>query len=272
MSTQTTIQKEISLSGVGIHSGKQPHVTLSPAKPDTGILFIRSDQNIQIPATISHVTHTTRATTLTHDGVAIQTPEHLLAAAYGMGIDNLIVTIDTEEVPILDGSAQPFVEAILNAGIQTLNTPRTPITISSPQSIIDKDQTISIIPSDHLQITYILDLSHVFVGIQTVSVIITPDSFQTEIAPARTWGFESEVQALLEQNLAKGGHLENALIIGKESYLNTPRMTHELALHKCLDILGDLALLGLKRPITGHVIGFRSGHFLNTQLANLLLN
>lgn len=266
---QKTIQSPIEIDGIGIHSGKNVHLKLCPAPDNTGIIFVRTDQtNKTIHVTPKNISNTNRATVLTENNITIATPEHLLAACYGCQIDNLIIEIDNEEIPILDGSALEF------ATLLTSNTPliqssqTTSLIITSPLKIEDNDSYIEVIPSETTQFSYTLNYPNHFIGSQEFSSNLTPELFINNIAPARTYGFLDEIQTLLDKNLAKGGSLDNAIVIGETDYLTPLRFPNELARHKLLDMIGDISIFG--RPIQGHFIGHKSGHKLNTQLVKKL--
>ncbi|MFT5171829.1 MAG: UDP-3-O-acyl N-acetylglucosamine deacetylase [Candidatus Marinamargulisbacteria bacterium] len=260
-----TLDSPAHFRGVGIHSGKTVSVTCHPASENTGIQFRRTDLDGAIVKVCPrNISATKRATHLTENNVTIKTPEHLLAACAGLGISNALIDLDGEEIPILDGSARPFSNAFLASGIKSQPGTLEPIKIHTPITVSNGPATIMILPSDEAKISYVLDLSPSFVGTQVFTSPISTDDFLSEIASARTFGFESEVKALLEKGLALGGSLDNALIIGETEYLSDLRFKDELVRHKILDMFGDLWILN--RPIIGHIIGVKSGHFLNTKL------
>ena len=266
---QQTIQSSITLEGIGIHSGKKVHIRLCPAKENTGIRFIRTDQNNSpIHVTPKNITHANRATFLSENNISIATPEHLLAACYGCEIDNLIIEIDNEEVPILDGSSLEFSKLLTQTPPVKQTEHIKPLLITTEIKIESNDSYIKVSPSDTTTFSYSLDYPNHFIGSQEFSSPLTPKAFINDIAPARTYGFLNEIQSLLDKNLAQGGSFENAIVIGESDYLTPLRFPNELARHKLLDMIGDISIFG--RPIQGHFSGYKSGHNLNTQLVKKL--
>ena len=239
-------------------------MTLSPAGADTGILF-RAPDGTLIPATPDHVVDTRSATTVGAFGVKVRTIEHLMAAVSALGIDNLLVEIDAEEIPAADGSAKPFVELLYAAGRVSLPRPRQPLAITEPIRVGDESRWLQILPSDSLRISYTLDNRHPVIGLQVASLAVTEASFVEEVAAARTYGFLKDVPMMRQNGLARGGSLDNAIVVGKRIVLNDSlRFADEFVRHKILDLVGDLAILG--RPVLGHVIARNAGHTLNHQL------
>jgi UDP-3-O-[3-hydroxymyristoyl] N-acetylglucosamine deacetylase len=262
---QKTLKSEISFQGIGIHSGQKAHLTLKPAKIDQGIVFVRKDKhNASIKLEPNNFVLTKRASTLQVGNLKISTPEHLLAAAYALGISNLIVEIDTEEIPILDGSSKDFVKYFKKAGIITLAKETKICDITQEICVTDGEASIKVKPDKCFRITYILDYAHKFIGLQTLSLVINEKNFVEEIALARTYGFEAEYEELLKRGLAKGGSLKNAILIGEKGYLSELRCSDELIKHKILDLVGDLAVLN--KRIKGHFVACKSGHCLNREL------
>ena len=252
----------MTLSGVGIHSGKSVRVTLMPAPPNSGIVFKREDRDGAIVRVRPETLVTAqRATMLCEHSVTIRTPEHILSACAGLHITNLIIAISDEEVPIMDGSSSPFVEAMQSVGITPQSELRAIVNLLAPLWIREGDAQLIITPANSPRWTYALDLSHTWVGTQIVSISNDISEYVQEIAPARTYGFMHEVQALIDRGLALGGSLDNALVIGEQGYLNPPRFPDELARHKLLDLVGDLSILGAQ--LNAHVIGIKSGHALH---------
>jgi UDP-3-O-[3-hydroxymyristoyl] N-acetylglucosamine deacetylase len=261
---QQTIRRSVALEGIGLHSGKPVRVTLSPAPPDSGIVFRIGHDGQPIPAAPESVVDSHYATTIGRNGCRIQTVEHLMAAAAGLGIDNLTVEVEGTEVPAMDGSAKPFV-ALLNAAGRTAQMARRrPITIRQPIHVGEGNRWIEIVPAAELRISYTLDNDHPAIGTQVLSCVPTEESFVNEFAPARTYGFLKDLGAMRKHGLALGGSLENAIVVGKRGTLNGLRYRDEFVRHKVLDLIGDLALLG--RPIVGHVIARNAGHGLNFEL------
>ncbi len=259
---QQTLSTEIRLEGIGMHSGKSASITLTPAPENTGLRFSRSDLNhIEIPVSPTSLVSAQRATHLQCGTAKVETPEHLLSACWGLNITNLIMTLDSEEVPILDGSAKGFVDAMLQAGITPQSTPIPTQTITEPMWFTEGQHHLLILPSKTRQWTYCLDYPQAFIGQQRVTLTHNPDTYITDVAPARTYGFKHEVDALRARGLALGGSLDNALVIDENGYLNPPRFPDEMARHKLLDLIGDFACLGVH--LKAHIIGIKSGHSLH---------
>ena len=269
MDAQRTLRRQISCAGIGLHSGNKVTLTLKPAPPDTGVVFRRTDLGLEIPATVKHLAAFQYATVLGRDGATVDTVEHLLAALVSVGIDNIVVELNHNEVPIMDGSAAPFLYLIQEAGIRRLSAPRRYLKILRPVQIANGDKRIAIYPSDHFKVTYTISFDHPMLRHQSRTERITEYSFAESIAPARTFGFLKEVESLRQNGLALGGSLENAIVIGDAGVLNALRFEDEFVRHKILDAIGDLALVG--HPIIGHVVAHRAGHALHTALAARLL-
>jgi UDP-3-O-[3-hydroxymyristoyl] N-acetylglucosamine deacetylase len=269
MDAQRTLRRQISCAGIGLHSGNKVTLTLKPAPPDTGIIFRRTDVGIEIPATVKHVAAVHYATVLGKDGATVETVEHLLAALVSVGIDNVIVELTHNEVPIMDGSAAPFLFLVQEAGVKRLAAPRRYLKILRPVQLANSDKRIAIYPSDHFKVSYTISFDHPVLRHQSRTERITEQSFAESIAPARTFGFLKDVEALRQNGLALGGSLENAIVIGDAGVLNALRFEDEFVRHKILDVVGDLALVG--HPIIGHVVVHRGGHALHTALASQLL-
>ena len=264
---QTSLKSACYFEGIGIHSGKQVLLKCLPAEPNTGIVFIRTDlRNQSILVSPEHVVPSSRYTSLREGSIEIRTPEHVLAACSGLGISNLRIEINAEEVPILDGSALLFVTEFQRVGLQTFSEVLSPLVITTPIVVQSGDASVIALPSDRPQFSYVLSYPQSFIGSQIVTTYL--ENFAHDIAPARTYGFYAEVQALLARGLAQGGGIENAVIIGEDGYLSELRFPDELARHKLLDLMGDLWILG--RPIVGHVIGVKSGHALNATMVQQL--
>lgn len=261
---QQTIRRSVTIEGIGLHSGKPARITLSPAPPDSGVVFSVGHDGPPVPAAPESVVDSHYATTIGRNGSRIQTVEHLLAATAGLGIDNLAVQVDGTEVPAVDGSAKPFV-GLLHAAGRTAQSPRRrPITIRQPIHVGGGNRWIEIVPAPELRISYTLDNDHPAIGTQVLSCAPTEESFVEEYAPARTYGFLKDLGAMRKHGLALGGSLDNAIVVGKRGTLNGLRFRDEFVRHKILDLIGDLALLG--RPIHGHVIARNAGHGLNFEL------
>jgi UDP-3-O-[3-hydroxymyristoyl] N-acetylglucosamine deacetylase len=240
-------------------------MTLSPASADTGILF-RAQDGTLVPANLDHVVDTRSATSVGAFGVRVRTVEHLMAAASALGVDNLLVEVDAEEIPAADGSAQPFVDLLVEAGRASLPAPRQPLAVREPIRVGDENRWLEVFPADDFRISYTLEVRHPAIGLQTVSLPVTEASFVEEIAAARTYGFLKDVPMMRQNGLARGGSLDNAIVVGKRIILNDSlRFADEFVRHKILDLVGDLGMLG--RPLRGHVVGKNAGHALNHELA-----
>jgi UDP-3-O-[3-hydroxymyristoyl] N-acetylglucosamine deacetylase len=271
MRLQRTIKKEVTFSGIGLHTGKNSTVKLRPAPRDTGIVFYRSDKDTIIKADISSVIDTAFATTIGNNGVKIRTIEHLMAAAAGLGIDNLRIEINGPEVPILDGSSTELVGILLDAGIAKLSKKIVCLKIISPVVYEDAHSRISALPYEGRALTYHMSFKHKILGDQDLSLEFDEMNFAREIAPARTFGFLKDIEMLRANGLAKGGSLDNAIIVGDDGILNSSglRFRDEFVRHKVLDAVGDLSLLGM--PVEGHIMMERSGHTANTNFVKKLL-
>jgi UDP-3-O-[3-hydroxymyristoyl] N-acetylglucosamine deacetylase len=270
MDLQLTIRKRVTAEGIGLHSGQPSKITLSPAPADSGIVFRATDPHrTLIPARYDAVVDSRFATTLGVNGTRVRTVEHLMAAAAALGIDNLLVEVEGEEIPAMDGSAEPFVSLLYAAGKATLVAPRRPLVITEPIRVGDDGRWLQILPSDDFRVSYTLDVDHPAVGTQAASFTCTEQVFVEQVAPARTYGFLKDVGALRNNGLARGGSLENTVVVGRRAVLNTRlRYRDEFVRHKILDLIGDLALLG--RPVVGHVVARNAGHALNHQLVNAI--
>ncbi len=252
-------------------------MTFRPAPANSGITFYRADlpNRPAIKADIDHVVDVSRGTTIGLNGAKVHTVEHVLAAIAGLGIDNVDIDVDANEVPVGDGSSLPFMAALKRAGVQEQDAEREYITVEQPVYYRHDDVTLSVLPADELRITMTIAYDHVAIGTQYASFNVTPDSFEKEIAPARTYCFLRDVRMLQEQGLIRGGSLENAVVIGDDEILNDDlRFPDEFVRHKILDLLGDMYLLG--RPVKGHVVGVKSGHAMHVkfsqQIKKTLLN
>ena len=272
MNSQRTLRRAVSCSGIGLHSGNKVTLSLKPAPADYGIRFQRSDLGgLEIPATVTHLGGIRLATGLTREAVSVETVEHLLAALTALGIDNVIVELNTPEVPIMDGSAAPFVYLILNeAGVKRLPAPKKFLKVLRPISLSQGDKRIALYPSDHFKVTYSISFDHPLIRHQSRTMKITDETFVEEIAPARTFGFLKEVEMLRQKGLALGGSLDNAIVLGETGVLNNAlRFEDEFVRHKILDVIGDLSLVGY--PVIGHLVAHRGGHALHTAFAARIL-
>ena len=273
-SFQRTLQLKASVEGVGLHSGRVVRLTLMPAPVDSGIRFIRTDLRhpVEIPARGEFVVDTTLNTTLGRDGARIGTVEHLLAALYGLGLDNVRIEVDGPEVPILDGSAAPFVRLIERVGVREQKAPRKIAVVRKAAVITDGDKEVRLTPAPCFSVQCAIDFKHPLITDQRYGVEINARSFVREIAHARTFGFAREVEMLRSRGLALGGSLENAIVIDDFHILNREglRFPDEFVRHKILDAIGDLSLVGM--PIIGQLHAHKSGHALNQRLVNKLVN
>lgn len=267
MSHQRTLQKTATCEGIGLHSGRSVRMTLGPAPTNTGVLFRRIDLPARptIEARPDNIADVHHATTIGKGGVMVRTIEHLMAAFFGMGLDNVIVDLDGEEVPAMDGSAAPFVELIRRAGLRRQMAPRTYLKVKERLVVEAERRSIQIVPSERLQVIYTMRFDHPLLGEQSVAFDLSRETFVREIASCRTYGFLKDVEELRRRNLALGGSFDNAVVIGEGGVLNGDlRFRDELVRHKVLDLLGDLYLLG--KPVVGTVIAHSAGHLLHTKL------
>ena len=272
MRFETTVAEPVEASGVGLHSGVPVRVRILPGAPSTGIVFARTDlDNFPIPASWRHVARVSYATSLMRQGVLISTTEHLLSVLYAMGIDNALVEIDNLEVPILDGSGLPFVRLLEQAGIRRYRRKRRYLRIRRPISVEDKGKRISILPADSFRLTCDTDYPAP-VGRQSLEMELTPERFASEIAFARTFGWEADLAQMRDMGLIRGASLENAVCFTAVGVMNPEglRAPDECCRHKALDLIGDLALLG--RPLLGHVIAERAGHAMHAALVARIMS
>ena len=270
---QQTLGNKAKFSGIGLHTGKLITLTLRPAEAGTGIVFHRVDlaPAVSIEARAANVVSTRLSTTIGRGDASVSTIEHLMAALYGCGIDNAHVDINGPEVPIMDGSAAPFVAGIVKAGSKGCGKARKYLVVKKPVTVVEGDKKISIIPSRHYKISFDMQFAHPAVRNQSRSMLFTQAVFAEEYAAARTFGFLAEVETLKAHGLALGGSLENAVVIGDDGVLNEEglRFPDEFVRHKILDSVGDLALAGHR--LIGHVKSAKSGHDLNHKLVTELL-
>ena len=271
MIVEQTIRTPVQCSGIGLHSGAPVSLRILPAPSGSGIKFRRSDlDGFEVEATGRNVARVSYATSLMKRGVLISTTEHLLSALIGCGVDNAIVELDNLELPILDGSAKPFVEAIYRAGIRKQRRPRTYLRITRDLELREGNKFISIYPSENYSVSYSIDFPHPLIGKETFSVNLSDGAYLDQIAPARTFGFLHEAEAMRRQGLIRGASEDNAVVLTRDSVLNPPlRFGDEFVRHKVLDLIGDLALLG--RQVLGTVVADRAGHAMHTALVSRLL-
>jgi UDP-3-O-[3-hydroxymyristoyl] N-acetylglucosamine deacetylase len=268
---QSTIARESSGEGVGLHTGVHGHVRLVPAPADTGIVFRRVDlDNFPIEAHGQNVARVSYATSLMKQGVLLSTTEHLLAAIYSCGIDNIFIDIDSIEIPILDGSAEPFMAMLEHSGMRRLRRKRRYLKVLQPVEVIEGDRRIGIYPAEQFHVCCYVDFPHPQVGQQQVELDVNPESFRNFLARARTFCFQRDIAPLRAMGLIRGGSLDNAIVLTDDGVLNGPlRFNDEFGRHKALDLIGDLALVGL--PLLARVEAHKAGHSLHTQLVSRLL-
>jgi UDP-3-O-[3-hydroxymyristoyl] N-acetylglucosamine deacetylase len=271
MPYQLTTQRPVEIEGIGLHTAVRSRLRLLPAPADTGIVFRRVDlDNFEIAAHVDNVARVSYATSLMRQSVLISTTEHLLAALYCSGIDNVYVELDALELPILDGSSKPFIDILAEAGTRRLRRRRRYIRVVKPLEFSDGDRRIGIYPADEFRIHCFVDYHHPTAGPQEVEMTVDRESFSRDLAPARTFTFVKELVALQKMGLIRGGSLANAIVMDDESILNGPlRFPDEFGRHKALDLIGDLALIG--RPLQARIVAHKAGHALHTQLVTRLL-
>ena len=272
MSHQNTIARPVSTEGIGLHTGVPVHVRLLPAPGGTGLVFKRVDlDGFLIKAAAKNVARVSYATSLMRKGVLISTTEHLLSALAASGVDNALIEIDNLEVPIMDGSALPFMKLIQEAGLKPLRAARTWAKIVKPVEISDGLKRIAVYPDEDFKITYRIAFDHPLIGVQERSFSMNQAGYERAIAPARTFGFIDEVEMLRQSGLVRGGSLENAIVLTRTGVMNPEglRFPDEFCRHKILDLVGDLVMLG--RPLIGHVVADRAGHAMHNALVGRLL-
>ena len=271
LSFEQTIRTAAECQGIGLHSGAPVQLRILPAPSGTGIAFRRIDlDNFEIEATGRNVARVSYATSLMKKGVLISTTEHLLSAFIGTGIDNAIVELDNLELPILDGSARPFVDMIQRAGIRKQRRLRSYMRIRREIELREGEKFIAVYPADTYSVSYTIDFPHRLIGRETFRVDLTDGNFLREIAPARTFGFLHEADAMRQQGLIRGASTENAIVLTPEGLMNPPlRYADEFVRHKVLDLIGDLALVG--KQILGNIVADRAGHAMHTALVSRLL-
>lgn len=295
---QRTLKREYTFNGKGLHTGLKVSMTISPAPVDTGIVFVRKDigDDARVEAVVDYVTHTQRGTTLENGDAKVSTIEHILSTFVGLGVDNAFIYLDSPEAPIMDGSARPFVEAIVPDGLEIQNAPRKYFEVKEKISFKDEESgsELTLLPNDDYEIDLTIDYNSNVLGVQTAHYSSACTDYANEIAPCRTFCFFHELEFLFKNNLIKGGDLENAIVIAEREvpqdeldkissllgvdsvkrvpsgYLNNVdlRYPNECARHKLLDVMGDFSLIGYR--IKGKVIAVKSGHKINTQMAKII--
>jgi UDP-3-O-[3-hydroxymyristoyl] N-acetylglucosamine deacetylase len=270
MAHQQTIRREVSCAGIGLHSGKKVRLRFVPAPTDTGIVFRRVDTGGQVRAERDNLSTINYATSLSRDGVSVATIEHLLSAAYALRVDNLYVELDAPEVPIMDGSAAPFIYLFHEAGLRRQGKPRRVLRVVKPVRVTDGDKSMAVFPSDGFKVSYTIKFAHPLIQYQTSTIPVTPPAYASYVAPARTFCFLRDVEPLRRKGLTLGGSLDNAVVLDDVSILNEKlRFSDEFVRHKILDAIGDLALIGY--PLLGHVVAYKGGHALHSKLVGQLL-
>ncbi len=273
MRFETTVQRPVEASGVGLHSGVSVSIRILPAPPSTGIVFLRTDlDNFPVPASWRYVARVSYATSLMRQGVLISTTEHLLSVFYSMGVDNAYVEIDNLEVPILDGSGSPYVTLLREAGLKFYRRRKRFLRIRKPVTVEAGSKRISILPSDRFLLTCDVFYDHPLIGRQSLDLEVTPERYAQDIAPARTFGFAWELDQMRNMGLIRGAALDNAICFTRTGVQNPRglRFPDECCRHKALDLIGDLALIG--KPLLGHVIAERAGHAMHTALVARIMS
>ena len=269
---EQTLADAIAFEGIGLHTGEPVRLRILPAPPGKGIIFRRVDlENFEIRADVTSVARVAYATTLMSQGVWISTVEHVLSALYGSGVDNAYVELDNLEVPILEGSAQPFTEAIGRVGLLRQDRLRSYLRIKREFAVEENGKSLRILPSTTFAVKYTIDFPHPQVGLQELELECTSSAYAASIAPARTFGFYDQIEQLRDSGLIRGGSLDNAIILTHNGLLNDTflRFPDEFVRHKILDLLGDFALVG--KPVLGRLVAERAGHALHTRFVSELL-
>ncbi len=263
---QHTVAREISYSGIGLHSGKDVLITFKRAAADTGIVFVRADLpgKPKIRALAQNVSSTVKATTLSENGAEVFTVEHLMSALSMMAIDNICIEMSSPEPPVTDGSAKVFCELLEQAGCREQEAERNVYAVDKAFTVYDGDRYIAVLPYDGYRISFTSLNDHPMLGTQYYDILLDKESYQREIMPARTVAFTYELEMLRKMGLGLGGSLENVVVFDESKILSVPRFENELIRHKILDVIGDLYLLG---PIKAHVVAVKTGHAFNSQIA-----
>lgn len=274
MHSQTTICRPVEASGVGLHHGAPVNLRILPAPPNTGIVFIRTDlDGTRVRASWKLVERVSYATSLMHPkGIFISTTEHLLSVLYSMSIDNVFIELDNLELPILDGSGLPFVQLLQQAGVQESGRPRRYLRILKPVTVSSSGKSVTILPAERFQLKCRNFFDHPYVGEQMLELDVTPEVYAREIAPARTFGFEYELDQMRDMGLIRGASLANAICFTRDGVANPEglRFPDECCRHKALDLIGDLALIG--RPLLGCVVAEKAGHAMHVALVKRLMS
>lgn len=270
---QRTLMHEVGCTGIGLHTGEKVKINLRPAPANSGIKFVRTDLKgrPEVEVRFDNVFDTTLATTIGTNGCKVSTIEHLMAAFFGLGIDNAVVELDGPEVPIMDGSAAPFVFLIKSGDVREQKSPKQFIVITKPFKVDDGNRSVCIYPSKELKITYMIDFQHPLLRNQEYELTFSGRDFVREISTARTFGFMKDVETLKKNGFARGGSLDNAVVIDDFRIINEDglRFDNEFVRHKILDFIGDISIVG--SPIIGHFVVKKSGHFLNQHMLRKLM-
>ncbi|KIX15123.1 UDP-3-O-acyl-N-acetylglucosamine deacetylase [Dethiosulfatarculus sandiegensis] len=265
---QRTLKRPVTCTGIGLHSGKKVTLSLRPAEPNTGVLFKRTDVpgSALIPGDVHNVVDTRFCTTVGRGDLRISTVEHLMSALAGLGVDNVLVEVDSPEIPIMDGSSAPFVFLIKNAGLTSQRAPRQFYQVRRKVTISEGDKQVTVMPADEMRVDFTIEFDHPLIRTQRMGFELDSSNYDKNISRARTFGFLSDLAMLKEHNLALGGSLDNAVVVDDYQVLNEDglRFPDEFVRHKILDFIGDLSLVG--RPIVGAFVAHKSGHDLNNQL------
>jgi len=274
MFVETTIGRPVEIQVIGLHHGAPVKLRIAPAPPATGLVFIRTDlENTRIPASWEYVKRVSYATSLMHPkGIFISTTEHVLSTLYSMGIDNAFIELDNLEVPILDGSGLPFVQLLKKAGRKESRRPRRYMKIVKEVRVDSDGKSVAIVPSDRFELRCHNFFNHPLVGEQSLVLEVTPDNYARDIAPARTFGFEYELDLMRDQGLIRGASLDNAICFTREGVANPGglRFPDECCRHKALDLFGDLSLIG--RPLLGCVVAEKAGHAMHAALVHKIMS
>jgi UDP-3-O-[3-hydroxymyristoyl] N-acetylglucosamine deacetylase len=270
---QKTVGGAIEFAGVALHTGNETSVRILPGDPDTGYRFRRTDipGHPEVEASVHNIRDTVLATSLGFNGAAVKTVEHLLSAMAGCGVDNATIEVSGDEIPIMDGSAAPFVRGIEIVGLVDQEVPKRMLRILKKIETSENGASASLVPSETFKVSFTIDFEHPVVGCQKLDFDYSPEMFRSDIAFARTFGFLKDVQMMVDQGLALGGSLENAVVVGDDKVLNPGglRCEDEFVRHKVLDTIGDLSLLGI--PIIGAYSGYKAGHRINRLLMQEVL-
>jgi len=272
VSFEQTIRSAVECSGIGLHSGVRVHMRIVPASPGSGIVFRRTDlDDFEVEAIGRNVAKVSYATSLMKKGVFISTTEHVLSAFVGMGVDNAYVELDNLELPILDGSALPIVEMIQQVGLRRQKRLRRYLRVLKPVEVRDGDKFVGLYPEENFSVCYTINFPHPLIGQQSICVDLSRGDYARDIAPARTFGFLNEVEALRNMGLIRGASEENAIVLTTDGIKNGPlRFPNEFVRHKVLDLIGDLSLIG--RQVLGRVVADRAGHAMHTALVSRLMH